>query len=139
MFKVVLAGGEAVGSVGYWQRSWRGDEINEIGWSVLPAFQRRGIARLATAQVIERREGGGGPALPPRLPVGREPAVERALPGKLGFTLLGPAEVEYPPGSVLLRQRLAARPQPLTSDDDRAGQQHAPEAQRVRPRRAARR
>jgi RimJ/RimL family protein N-acetyltransferase len=53
MSKIVNATtGEAVGSVGYWERSWRGAQVNEIGWSVLPAFQGRGIAGAATAQAI---------------------------------------------------------------------------------------
>ena len=102
MFKIVLAGGEAVGSVGYWPRSWRGDEINEIGWSVLPAFQRRGIARMADrpddrAGAGRRRTGAS--STPSRRSRTRRRTRSAAA---LGFTLLGPAEVEYPPGSVLL-------------------------------------
>ena len=103
MFKIIeVAGGEGVGSVGYWPRGWRGDEINEIGWSVLPAFQGRGIARAATALTIERARA--------RAEAGRRflhafPSVENlpsnALCRTLGFTLLGPCELEYPPGSVL--------------------------------------
>jgi RimJ/RimL family protein N-acetyltransferase len=38
------ASSEAVGSVGYWERTWRGEVVYEMGWSVLPAFQGRGIA-----------------------------------------------------------------------------------------------
>jgi RimJ/RimL family protein N-acetyltransferase len=46
--------GEAVGSVGYWKRAWRGRQVYGIGWSVIPAFQGRGIASVATAQAIAR-------------------------------------------------------------------------------------
>ena len=81
MFKIVdVATGEAVGSVGFWPRSWGGEEVNEIGWSVLPAFQGRGIARAATAQAIEVVRSRERAAAPARLPVGRQRAVERHLP-----------------------------------------------------------
>jgi Acetyltransferase (GNAT) domain len=49
MFRIVEdETGESVGSVGYWQRDWRGEEIYEIGWMVVPQFQGRGIAVAAT-------------------------------------------------------------------------------------------
>ena len=44
-FKIVdAATGEGVGHVGYWEREWRGEPVFEIGWSVIPAFQGRGLA-----------------------------------------------------------------------------------------------
>src|SRR5258708_21132549 len=50
-FKIVLqATGEAVGSVGYWENRWHEEDIYEMGWLVLPAFQGRGIASAATTQ-----------------------------------------------------------------------------------------
>src|SRR4051812_10177954 len=37
MFKIVDANtGEAVGSVGYWERDWHGETVYETGWFVLP-------------------------------------------------------------------------------------------------------
>ena len=49
MFKIIHeATGEAIGSVGYWERTWQGEQVYEIGWSVLPAFQGRGIASADT-------------------------------------------------------------------------------------------
>src|SRR5690349_15281246 len=54
VFKIVNAEtGEALGSVGYWEREWHGEQVYEAGWSVLPAFQGRGIAREATRQAID--------------------------------------------------------------------------------------
>jgi RimJ/RimL family protein N-acetyltransferase len=102
MFKIVdVASGAGVGSVGFWPRSWRGDEINEIGWSVLPAFQGRGFARMATAQAIERARADSDRRFLHAFPsVGNPPS--NALCRTLGFTLLGACELEYPPGSVLL-------------------------------------
>src|SRR5438552_2326447 len=60
MLKIVdAATGESAGLVGFWEKTWRDEQIYEIGWSVLPAFQGRGIASLATAQAIAiaRAEG----------------------------------------------------------------------------------
>src|SRR3954470_12266046 len=60
MFKIVdPETGEGVGSVGFWGREWRAREVYEVGWSVRPAFQGRGLASAATALVLERvRESG---------------------------------------------------------------------------------
>ena len=101
MFRIVdVASGEGVGSVGYWPRSWRGDEINEIGWSVLPAFQGRGIARMATAQTIERARAETDRRFLHAFPSVENPP-SNALCRTLGFTMLGVRKLEYPPGSVL--------------------------------------
>ena len=71
----------------------------ETGWSVLPAFQGRGIATIATAQVIERLRAAGERQLPVRVPVGRERAVERDLPEARLRAGRGVTEFEYPNGS----------------------------------------
>ncbi|MCZ9353269.1 GNAT family N-acetyltransferase, partial [Streptomyces mutabilis] len=48
MYRITLAdGGGTVGSIGYWQRTWRGAEVWETGWAVLPEFQGRGLAARA--------------------------------------------------------------------------------------------
>jgi RimJ/RimL family protein N-acetyltransferase len=101
MFKIVEeATGEAVGSVGYWQREWREEEIYEIGWMVLPEFQGRGIAAAATAQAIDRARADGG-----RRRIHAFPSVENtasnAICRKLGFELAGEIDFEYPPGSTM--------------------------------------
>jgi RimJ/RimL family protein N-acetyltransferase len=101
MFKIVdVATGEAAGSVGFWPRTWRGEEINEIGWSVLPPFQGRGIARMATAQAIglaradaERRFLHAFPSV--------DNVPSNALCRSLGFTLLGARAFEFPPGHLM--------------------------------------
>ena len=94
MFKVVLDG-QAVGSVGYWER---GDEAFETGWAVLPAFQGRGIATAATALAIERARAEGRHRFMHAYPSVENPA-SNAICRKLGFTLLGAQDFEYPPGS----------------------------------------
>jgi RimJ/RimL family protein N-acetyltransferase len=97
-FKIVdEATGEGVGWVGYWERTWRGEQVYEIGWSVIPAFQGRGIGGLATAQAIAIARAEGKHRVLHAYPsVDNAPSNE--ICRKLGFTLLGLYEFEYPPG-----------------------------------------
>jgi RimJ/RimL family protein N-acetyltransferase len=98
MFKIVdEATGEAVGSVGYWEREWRDQEIYETGWSVLPEFQGRGIAGAATAQVIERAKAEERHRYLHAFPT-PDNGPSNAICRKLGFELLGEVEFEFPPG-----------------------------------------
>ena len=98
MYKIVLEPtGEAAGSVGYWVKDWQDETIYEIGWSVLPEFQGRGLAVEATRQVIElaraerrHRELHAFPSV--------ENAASNAICRKLGFDLLGASDFEFPPG-----------------------------------------
>jgi RimJ/RimL family protein N-acetyltransferase len=98
-YKIVVDdAGQGAGWVGYWERIWRDEEVYEIGWSVLPAFQGRGIAGLATAPAIavarsenERRFMHAFPSV--------ENGPSNAICRKLGFTLLEEHEFEWPPGS----------------------------------------
>jgi RimJ/RimL family protein N-acetyltransferase len=100
-FKIVdAATGEGVGWVGFWDSEWRGSEIYEIGWAVIPAFQGRGIAVSAACEALDvaaaetrRRFVHAFPAL--------ANAASNAICRKLGFALRGPCEVEYPPGSTM--------------------------------------
>jgi RimJ/RimL family protein N-acetyltransferase len=93
MYKIVL-GEETVGSVGYWERG----DVFEVGWAVLPEFQRRGLGKAGTAEAIalaraERRHRW----------MHAYPAVENvasnAICRSLGFDLLGEQDFEYPTGS----------------------------------------
>jgi RimJ/RimL family protein N-acetyltransferase len=94
MFKIVLDG-EAVGSVGYWER---GGEGWEVGWAVLPAWQGRGIATAATALVVERARDERRHRFMHAYPSVENPA-SNAICRSLGFTLFGEHDFEYPPGS----------------------------------------
>lgn len=98
-FRIVdISTGEAVGWVGYWERAWRDMEVYEIGWSVLPAFQGRGIATRATAEAIEIAAAAGHRRFMHAYPsVANGPS--NAICRRLGFTLLEAHEFEYPPGS----------------------------------------
>jgi RimJ/RimL family protein N-acetyltransferase len=101
MFKIVVeATGEAAGSVGYWEREWLGQQVYETGWSVLPAFQGRGIAGAATALVIEEARAEKRHRFLHAFP-SVDNAPSNAICRKLGFTLLDAHEFEYPPGNFM--------------------------------------
>jgi RimJ/RimL family protein N-acetyltransferase len=114
-YKIVQAG-VGVGWVGYWARDWLGEEIYETGWSVVPAFQGRGLATAAMRDLI--------PLVPPDRVLAAFPSVDNAPSNgvcrKLGFTLHGARDVEYPPGHPLrvndwrldLRSRAPGRTRP---------------------------
>jgi RimJ/RimL family protein N-acetyltransferase len=100
-FKIVdEATGEGVGHVGFWERDWQGEQVYEIGWSVLPAFQGRGIARSATLKAIAIAKSEGKHRFLHAFP-SVENGPSNAICRKLGFTLLRPCEFEYPKGSLM--------------------------------------
>jgi RimJ/RimL family protein N-acetyltransferase len=102
LFKIVDAEtGEGAGFVGYWDKTWREQEIYEIGWAVLPAFQGRGIAGRATAQAIVAARSERKHRFLHAFP-SVDNAPSNAICRKLGFTLLGEYEFEYPKGSFML-------------------------------------
>ena len=116
------ASGAAVGWVGYWERVWRDRPVYEIGWSVLPAFQGRGIAASATADVIARaREARTRRFLHAFPSVDNPPS--NAICRKLGFELRGECDFEYPPGSHMRcndwRLDLSRAPPPRTDPRSR--------------------
>ena len=96
MFKVVVDGGDA-GSVGFWDREWKGEQVYETGWSILPEFQGRGVATRATAVAIEAARD-----LRRHDAVHAYPSIDNfasnAICRKLDFRLLGECELEYPRG-----------------------------------------
>jgi RimJ/RimL family protein N-acetyltransferase len=101
MFKIIYAAtAEAIGSVGYWERDWRGESVYEIGWFVIPSFQGRGIASMATAQAIAMARSEGKHRFVHAFPSVDNPA-SNAICRKLGFTLLGECSFEFPPGNAM--------------------------------------
>jgi RimJ/RimL family protein N-acetyltransferase len=101
MFKVVdEETGDAIGSVGFWEREWRGQQVYEIGWSVLPEFQGRGIAGRATEQAIELAKEDGKHRFMHAFP-SADNAPSNAICRKLGFTFLEACDFEFPPGNPL--------------------------------------
>ena len=99
MFKIVeTATDESVGSVGYWDRDEKEGLVYETGWSVLEEFQGRGIATIATAQLIELLRAAGERQYLYAYP-SVENAPSNAICRKLGFEVVGVTEYEYPPDS----------------------------------------
>jgi RimJ/RimL family protein N-acetyltransferase len=95
---VVEAAGEAVGWVGYWDHEWREQAVFEVGWSVLPEWQGRGIAGRATLRALAHARAGGQLRYIHAFPsVDNGPS--NAICRKLGFELLEAIDFEYPPGS----------------------------------------
>jgi RimJ/RimL family protein N-acetyltransferase len=69
MFKIVdVASGTGIGSIGFWTEEWRGEQVYEVGWMVVPEFQGRGVAAAATVQAIEfaKREASTASCTPSR-------------------------------------------------------------------------
>ena len=91
-FEVVPAGW-----VGYWEHDWQGERIYEIGWSVLPAFQGRGIAAEATRLALEAARATDGPRAVHAFPT-PDNGPSNAICRKCGFTFLGEVEFEFPKG-----------------------------------------
>jgi RimJ/RimL family protein N-acetyltransferase len=99
MFRIVeTTTDEGVGSVGYWERKSSEGAVYETGWLVLPAFQGRGIAASATAQVIDRARAEGKHRFLYAYP-SVDNAPSNAICRKLGFTLIRVSEYEYPKDS----------------------------------------
>jgi RimJ/RimL family protein N-acetyltransferase len=96
-FKIVFEGEDA-GWVGFWEREEHGETVYEMGWSVLPAFQGRGIATQATKLALDAARAADGSRF-----VHASPTVDNgasnAVCRKAGFELLGAFDGEYPPGT----------------------------------------
>jgi RimJ/RimL family protein N-acetyltransferase len=98
MFKIVdRASGCDVGSVGFWTKEWRDEQVYEVGWSVLPEFQGRGLAVAATAQAIELAKHDDRHRFMHAFP-NIDNAPSNAICRKLAFELLETCEFEYPKG-----------------------------------------
>ena len=101
MFKIASEpGAEALGSIGFWEKEWRGGRVYETGWMVLPAYQGRGIATRAAALVIERARQEGRYRFLHAFPSVSNPA-SNGICRKLGFSLLEACDFEYPLGSFM--------------------------------------
>ncbi|MFF5706018.1 GNAT family N-acetyltransferase [Streptomyces sp. NPDC012794] len=100
VFRVESPAGGTVGTVSFTPKEYGGEPIFEVGWGVLPEYQRQGwatasvralLGHLAALPAAHRR-----PAVHafPRVANSASNAVCRAV----GFTLIGEAVHEYPPG-----------------------------------------
>ena len=99
MYRVVLLpGGDVVGSVGFWEREWRGGTVYAAGWGVLPEFQGRGIAAAAARAVIAAARAEGRHRELHAYPK-IDNAPSNAVCRRAGFTLFGEFDFEYPKGN----------------------------------------
>jgi RimJ/RimL family protein N-acetyltransferase len=92
---------EAAGNIGYWEKSWRDQLMYEMGWSVLPAYQGRGLATqageilLAQARLKHRHQFMHAfPSI--------DNLASNAICRKLGFSLIEECEFEYPRGHPMM-------------------------------------
>ncbi|WP_018656315.1 GNAT family N-acetyltransferase [Actinomadura flavalba] len=94
----VHAGDDAVGLIGFWEREWRDALVYETGWAVVAEHHGRGIASAAGRLLVDRaRADGRHRHLHAFSSV--DNAASNALCGRLGFTLLGATELDFPPGT----------------------------------------
>jgi RimJ/RimL family protein N-acetyltransferase len=101
MFRIVLVPDSvAVGGIGLWDSDWQGEPAYETGWGVLPEFQGRGIAAIATRKVIEHARADGRFGAVFAFP-GVDNAASNAICRKAGFTQVGEGDFEYPKGSFM--------------------------------------
>ncbi|MFE4142315.1 GNAT family N-acetyltransferase [Peribacillus sp. YIM B13472] len=91
---------EKTGSVGYWQTVWNDETVYEIGWSVLPSFQGKGIASHAVMALIGKIKAERKYTYIHAFPSINNPA-SNAICRKHGFNLVSECEFEYPPGSFM--------------------------------------
>jgi RimJ/RimL family protein N-acetyltransferase len=91
---------EPVGMIGYWEKNWQGDTVWETGWQIFPEYQGQGIAKAATAKLIENLLLKGGHQFLHAFP-SVENTPSNSICRSLGFTLMGEYGFEYPPGHMM--------------------------------------
>ncbi|MFE0046959.1 GNAT family N-acetyltransferase [Streptomyces albireticuli] len=98
MFRItLLPEGAVVGSIGFWRQTWDGERVYETGWTVLPAFQGRGVATAATRAATERARAERVHRFLHAFP-STDNGPSNAVCRKAGFELRGERDYAYPPG-----------------------------------------
>jgi RimJ/RimL family protein N-acetyltransferase len=87
-------GGVPMGSVVLWSHDEHGERLSEIGWMVLPEFQGRGVAKSATARVLERARDAGRWGAIHAFP-GVTNAPSNGICRSLGFTFVDSGDIEF--------------------------------------------
>jgi RimJ/RimL family protein N-acetyltransferase len=101
MFKIVLGPtSEAVGGIGFWEKTWPEQLVYETGWSILPAYQGYGLATKAGEAVIGRARLENRHRFLHAFP-SVDNAPSNAICRKLGFTLIEAHDFEYPLGHIM--------------------------------------
>lgn len=98
MFAIVLPQSRSkAGTIGYWERQWKGAAIYETGWMVLSAYSGHGIATAAASAVIERARAHRQHKTMHAFPSVQNAASNRVC-AAAGFTNAGECRFEYPKG-----------------------------------------
>ncbi|WP_189919246.1 GNAT family N-acetyltransferase [Kitasatospora xanthocidica] len=97
---IVRLGDEAIGSVGYWEREWGGEDVYETGYGILPEFGGHGYAAEALRLAAERAAVRGARRHLHAFPH-VDHAASNAVCRKAGFELVGKVSFEYPKGTWL--------------------------------------
>ncbi len=98
VFKIVI-GPEAasVGAVLFWDRTWHDQAVYEMGWSVLPEYQGRGIATRAVFLAIAKARATMRHRFLHAFPSVNNSA-SNAICRRLGFVLVEECDFDYPRG-----------------------------------------
>lgn len=86
--------GVTAGDVIIWEKEHAGEPIVEIGWAVLPEFQRQGLATRAVSEVLRRARERPGWEIVHAFPAVTNVA-SNALCRRLGFVNLGQELFDY--------------------------------------------
>src|SRR5438270_6176629 len=97
---LVGIGHESAGTVGYWDKDWLNEQVYEMGWSVLRAYQGRGIATRATVLALEHARRDGRHRYVHAFPSVQNVA-SNATCRKAAFALMGEYDFEYPKGHLM--------------------------------------
>lgn len=90
---VIVADGELAGDIMYWST---GDDW-EMGWAVLPAFQRQGVATSAVLLALDAARSEHLFRYVHAVPRVSNDA-SNGVCRRVGFILAGSRDMEYPPG-----------------------------------------
>ncbi len=95
-FKVIpdVNNNTAVGSVCLWDHSRNGELITEVGWTVLPPFQGRGLASEAVRAMLDKARAEARCEIVHAFPATSN-MPSNAISKKIGFTLVEECDLEY--------------------------------------------
>ena len=93
----VWEGAVVVGSVGFWESSWLGEDVYETGWMTLPQYAGRGLATKAALEIVSLARKEAKRRFLHAFP-NVDNAASNAVCCNAGFTNEGEHRVEYPKG-----------------------------------------
>jgi RimJ/RimL family protein N-acetyltransferase len=96
VFKIIpdVTTGHAAGTVCIWENSWRDEIINEIGWMILPPFQRQGLGSEAVRAILDKAQAEKRWDVIHAFPSTTN-APSNAICRKMGFSLIEECDLEW--------------------------------------------